>query len=81
MRYKVRFNSRDLRFLVVDTYQVDLLVAAFAAGKSSAGSSARRKTNPPIGRKTSPQFDMDGPQTSSQDMRGTLAPKAARVYL
>ena len=30
MRYKVRFNSRDLRFLVVDTYQVDLLVAAFA---------------------------------------------------
>lgn len=29
MRYKVRFNSRDVKFLVVDTYQVDAPVAEF----------------------------------------------------
>lgn len=29
MRYKVQFNSRDMKFLVVDTYQVDRLVADF----------------------------------------------------
>lgn len=29
MRYKVQFNSRDMKFLVVDTQRVDHPVAAF----------------------------------------------------
>ena len=30
MRYKIRFNTRDVKFLVVDSYQVDRPVAEFA---------------------------------------------------